>query len=689
MAHATPALGGQSGLILMPDGRISEDGTWQLGLSTTSPYQTLWTSLTVLPWLEATGRFTQIKGVPGFGASAWSETYGDYKDKTFDLKALLTEESEHMPAISVGIQDIMGTGIFRSEYIAASKKFGAVDLTLGYGINRINGVFGGIRYTPEWGNGLGFVAEWDANDYPNDLHADQSGVKNRTSASNIGIEYKYKDLNFQLGQSYGSLTAQISLSVPLGQKRLSPRNAEPAPDTEIGVRPDESEWSSNADWAESVVRKLRAQDFREIRLAYSEDRVLKVYLTNVRISNMPRAVSRAARIVLNGAPQQVKEIEITYHVLDMPVATYTFLSPATLDEYFSGLESITALSDTVAITAPKNGMSMIPSDKTELNVALTETRDWLVYGRGEGGNIFSAWGGDPGRTNWSLVPRLTTYINDPSGALRFNVFGELAINKKLAPNWYATSSVHIPLYEDVSKVTTPSNSNLPHVRTSISEYTGGHTPKLAKLLLNRYWSPATRTYARASIGLYEEMYGGVGAQILRMSTDGKTGLDLSVDWLKQREPNGLGFEDYTTVQVLGGAYWKTPVYGITLSTKVGQFLAKDKGARFEARRKFASGWEAGVWYTVTNGNDITSPGTPSSPYRDKGIFLKIPLESALPKDTQERSSLTFSPWTRDVGQIVQSPDDLYYKVEQFIGVADEAQNPRGPKQMPGLTEFGE
>ena len=36
-------------------------------------------------------------------------------------------------------------------------------------------------------------------------------------------------------------------------------------------------------------------------------------------------------------------------------------------------------------------------------------------------------------------------------------------------------------------------------------------------------------------------------------------------------------------------------------------LAGDEGVRVEFKRRFASGWETGVWYTVTNGDDITSP----------------------------------------------------------------------------------
>jgi hypothetical protein len=71
----------------------------------------------------------------------------------------------------------------------------------------------------------------------------------------------------------------------------------------------------------------------------------------------------------------------------------------------------------------------------------------------------------------------------------------------------------------------------------------------------------------------------------------------------------------------------------------------------------------GAWYTWTNGNDITSPGSPSSPYHDKGIFLSIPLAAFLTSDIQSRGYYAISPWTRDVGQQVSAPD--LYRIMEY------------------------
>ena len=46
---------------------------------------------------------------------------------------MLWEENAWRPALAIGLQDMIGTGIYQGEYIAASKRFWAVDATIGLG----------------------------------------------------------------------------------------------------------------------------------------------------------------------------------------------------------------------------------------------------------------------------------------------------------------------------------------------------------------------------------------------------------------------------------------------------------------------------------------------------------------------------------------------------------------------------
>jgi hypothetical protein len=141
-------------------------------------------------------------------------------------------------------------------------------------------------------------------------------------------------------------------------------------------------------------------------------------------------------------------------------------------------------------------------------------------------------------------------------------------------------------------------------------------------------------------------------------------LDLSIDHLRQRDTDGdLSFQAYRTTSAIAAVHYRLHQQGLTFTLRGGRFLAKDVGLRYEVQRRFRSGVRIGAWYTVTDGHDITKPGSPDSPYRDKGVFLSIPLGSMLTRDSQATARFAIAPWTRDVGQMVKSPGDLYTIVE--------------------------
>ena len=91
------------------------------------------TAVTTTPfsWMEATFRYTEVKNQK-YGPVYYSGNQS-LKDKSFDFKIKLVEESDYIPSIALGMRDIGGTGLFSSEYIAATKNFGPLDLTLGIG----------------------------------------------------------------------------------------------------------------------------------------------------------------------------------------------------------------------------------------------------------------------------------------------------------------------------------------------------------------------------------------------------------------------------------------------------------------------------------------------------------------------------------------------------------------------------
>jgi len=660
--YSPPALAqasttGQTGMIHMPDARIEPDGVWRFGLSSSDPYFTGWSSISALPRLELSGRFTRIDNVPAFDDGT---RYGDYKDKAFDAKWLLLRESQYRPAVGIGVQDFTGTRLFRARYLAVNKQLGEFDVAVGYGEQRIDGWFGGVRYRPAWNEQLSLVLERDANRYPADFGAHLSGAADREGGATYGIEYRLGWLTTQLSSQHGTLSGQLYVSIPLGKREFIPKIDEPPPlQPRVQLPPTEAPRAEPA--VDPIVESLRAQGFRDVLLGIEDD-TLRLSLTHPRITLMGRAVGRAARTALRYQPESVHTVEITYTHFDVPVLTYRFSDLDLLRSYFLGKASMQELERSIEVRYASADEAQQRRDQAgglDVTPAAADD-DAAVRGRLRGDSLLPGLG---------IAPfNLRLFFNDPSGVFHYDTFSTIDYERRLAPGLFFDTAARLTLFEDVSDVTQASNSTLAHVRSDIAEYRrDGGRLRLESLLLNRYAQLHERLYGRLSAGYYEEMFGGAGGQLLFLPARGEWAADISLDWLKQRSPSdSVGFRDYTVVTALAAFHYRFPRVGITASARAGRFLAGDEGLRLEVKRRFRSGVEIGAWYTVTNVDDITAPGSPGRPYRDKGIFASIPLRSMLTRDTQARAEFSLVDFTRDVGQMVRSPGDLYRSFERRL-----------------------
>jgi hypothetical protein len=680
-AFADPTLTGQNGLIAMPDGRIAEDGTWRTGYSYAKPYSSIWSSWVLFPWLEVSGVYTRTAGVTGgFSQAPLGVDYGSFKDKRADLKVRLLDEGELLPSFAIGAQDPGGTRVYPAEYAALSKKLGEFDFTVGYGAERIDGVFGGVRYSPRWLEGFSVVAEYDAYKYAQDFGAIKSGVSQRDKGVAAGLEYRWNWFGLQVSRAHDEVGVNAYVSIPLQQAEFIPKIDEPEPDVKIVPRPTLEQWRKDQAMRKRMADALYEQDFRNIRIQGSGSTV-KVELTNVRISLVSRAVGRAARAILLTSPIETQEIEIVYTINDLPFVVYTFSDVHKLQRYFNGMLGRRELATTVSVRYASPADGAVEGDVASMFDAFDEPRHFSFFRRSGQGFLVAAEEG-PGLEHLRVGPRLDLYFNDPSGALRYNLGIQANYSRMLAEKLFVVGGLNLSVLEDVSDVTTPSNSLLPHVRTDIADYAREHGLKIDRLLLNRYFQVATGVYARASAGLYEEMFGGAGGQVLYLPRSGKWAADLAVDAVRQRDTQGyFGFRDYSVVTAIASLHYKVPVLeDVTATARAGRFLARDDGVRFELKRRFRSGFEFGAWYTFTDGKDTTNPGTPDKPYHDKGIYILFSFNALMTQDTQATATLALQPWTRDVGQMVVSPGDLYQIFERGVdNVTDQD----------GLVRFGD
>lgn len=762
-------MNGQSGYINTPSAAVEADGTFSVGYSYDSPYGQLWATSTILPFLQVTGRYVSITGLPAFGNfdsnPEYGAGYGRYKDKVIDGKLQLWKEGALVPAVAVGASDVFGTQLFKSQYVVASKTLGFarnVELSLGYGNKRIDGAFAGLRWTPVSHPNWSMVAEYNSIDYKQDYLPTMSGAANRRKGPAVGLEYRWGWLGIQAARGRDNFSVNAFVSIPFGEREYVPKIYEPPffEDKHPITPPSIPEWRGDPGYGADLVKALAAQDYQNIRITLTGN-TLNLTLTNNRIYDMGRAIGRAMRTTLAFIPAGVATVKVTYTKLDQPLTTYEFFDLPKLHDYLAGKIDRKAFNDVVLVRYPNKddvisddqqgwlaGLldapavkpvappapvdSVMPTPagtamasapvappsvssatapvssataKSTAGMQLAATRavvptsevtgveadGQLRVAMGHEGDVVQLTSTDRESNRFKVAPKLGFFFNDPSGAFRYSLSAAANYDRRLSDGLYLNAAASLSILETVSGVKQPSNSNLPHVRTDVAKYLGESRFALSRVLLNKYANPAERWYVRGSVGLYEDMYRGAGGQVLYLPKNTRWAADLSVDALQQRGYKRL-FDslDYKTVTAIASLHYKMP-HGITVTARAGRFLAKDNGVRMEFKRRFDSGIEVGAWYTHTNGNDITTPGTPSKPYQDRGVFLSIPLRTMLPLDSQNTMGFSLSPWTRDVGQMVASPGDLYDLVEKprrdmnsYDGLGNFAERP-DEQQLPAVN----
>ena len=120
---------GSVGMIDMPSARMAPDGELSVGASFFQNTQHYNLGFQALPWLETSFRYS--------GLTHFDPAYPVYWDRSFAVKARLWDETNIFPAVAIGINDLVGTGVYSGEYIVASKRFGPLDFSLGMGWGRL------------------------------------------------------------------------------------------------------------------------------------------------------------------------------------------------------------------------------------------------------------------------------------------------------------------------------------------------------------------------------------------------------------------------------------------------------------------------------------------------------------------------------------------------------------------------
>ncbi|MGH6889907.1 MAG: YjbH domain-containing protein [Rhizomicrobium sp.] len=393
----------------------------------------------------------------------------------------------------------------------------------------------------------------------------------------------------------------------------------------IGLTP--AAWST----ARKAIRRDASAQELKVEVISGAGAELTVYYTNLRYEFEDEAIGRMLRVILNDAPESVEIIHLIPVYAGLPVQDVRIVR--------SAMERILAQGGTVAESPGAVSLRPAPIDNPDLSEAQSQTYP---------------------RFSWSVFPGLETSYFDPRDPLRVRLFGGASGEFDVRPGWGIEGRYELTAFDTFSTATPP-DSALPHVRTDIADYMTKGRNGFA--YLDGVWRArlSRDVFAEAKTGYLEDMFGGAGGQILWRPEASRfaVGADLYEVW--QRDFDRLfGFQNYHVLTGHVSLYYHSPWYGVDLAVHVGRYLAGDHGATFEVSREFSTGVEVGAYATVTN--------VPSSQFGeggfDKGIFLRIPLEWALPTNTQVDYYANIASLTRDGGQRLENDDSLYQETRR-------------------------
>lgn len=652
---------GGVGLLQMPTARMAKTGEFSANYFDNDQYRRWSISAQPFDWFEATLRYTDVRTKK---YSPYEDFSGEqtYKDKGMDFKFRLLQESNYLPQVSVGFRDLMGTGLFDSEFLAASKRYGAFDFTLGIGwgnmaesgniknpfceykdswCQRDNGysgsggkfelgslfhgpaaIFGGIEYQTPW-KPLRLKLEYDGNDYSKEF----AGHISQGSPWNVGAVYRiFDNLDSHLSWQRGN-TLMWGVTFRTNFNELKPAQIDQprsiyqpsqVPDSVADVKWFElaNELKENAGWQDT--------DF------YTEADSVTIIGTQSKYRDEREAMKRTSLLAANHLPNSIRDLNViqrkaNFHLqetqIDLPSirrANVVQVLGEELQEK-SNVQAARDVQGTPIYAAGRKSFSY--SFDPDLTQSFGGAESFYMYQLGINANA-----------DWRVSEN-----NSLQGTLFFNLVNNYdEFNYKAPP---------------------PDGAALPRVRTWVREYVDSSNVLLNNLQLTHMQPLSQDLYGQVYGGYLEMMYAGVGSELLYRPYGKTWAIGVDANWVKQRDWNNtLKMADYDVMTGHVTAYWQLPfMSNVTAKVAVGQYLAGDKGTTLDFSKRFDSGVVLGGYATFTNVSaDEYGEGSFT-----KGIYITIPFDLMLLKPTTAKGTVGWVPLTRDGGQMLSRRNGLY------------------------------
>jgi len=660
----TYTLYGVPGLIEMPSAISAPDGeiSGTVGYFSTEIRNSF--TFQITPRMSGTFRYAGIED--------FAPDYDVFYDRSFDLSYRITDENGMMPMIAVGMRDVLGTGLYASEFIVATKTISdSIRVTGGLGWGRLgsyNGVcpgflgeswcdrppeyefgttgglpslgsrfrgdfapFGGL----EWAITESFIfkGEYSSDDGYRDI--DGNPLFDRNSPLNFGVTYiPFPGYQFALSYLYGNELAFTGTIAVNPANRIFPGGLD-APPHPVVVRGDPhaaASWDLSAPPPPSATESLRS-DLRGEGITLTAIEVTgstaRVRYTNTRYRSEAQAMGRVSRVLTAHMPPGVETFILEPVQEGMPLSAQT-IRRADLEQFenaVGGTDEMLART-TFAPAGPETGLIPVPS------------------------------GADP--FTWGLAPFFNLTLFNGANPYQLSLGAELSATYRFAPGTFIEGAIRQRLLSNSDDAELITDPNWPVVRRNQDVYTEEGQPGIEYLSFAHYGRLSDDIFGRFTVGYLEEMFGGVSAEVLWKPIESRWALGAELNYVLQRDFDKLlGFQDYETATGHVSAYYSFP-NGFHGQIDLGRYLAGDWGGTFGVDREFANGWTVGAYFTLTN-MPFDEFGEGSF---DKGIRLTIPTDFVLGQPNRTDVASRLQSLNRDGGARLDVNGRLYEIVRE-------------------------
>ncbi|MCK0122415.1 YjbH domain-containing protein [Loktanella sp. F6476L] len=655
----TPTLStfGTPGIVELPSAGRLNDG--ELGFSVATTEQSLRNTATfqVFPRVYGSFRYSII--------DKFSEVVGTRFDRSFDVHFSLLDETETRPALAFGLRDFLGTGVYSSEYLVATKNVtDTISLTGGIGWGRLAGrnTFdnplaplgfdesirdtvttgqGGQLEVGKWLQGPAsffWGVDWDVTDkvsvqleYSPDLYGPETvvGAFNYSSPVNVAVQYKTNfGLNFR-----GFVIAGENFGVQFGyvfdaKEQVIPGGREPAP-YPIIPRRNLATASWNVDGPTGTVDVLRSRLGTE-GLALAEAEIsptsATIFIRNNRWNVEAQAAGRAARVMANTLPPQIEDFTVIFQERGVPISSI----------------------------ATKR------ADLEELQYVFDAA--WRTRARADVSDANRAGVGAPQLT-YSLTPYSAFSFFDPQSPIRVDIGPQLDIGYQAAPGLTLDARFRYPLVGNLGDGVLESDSVIERVRSESFLFARESDFEVNLLTAEYLWRPSADVFARVTGGYLENQFGGVSAEMLWSPIDSRLALGAELNYVRQRNFDMLlGFQDYDVVTGHTSVYYDLGS-GFHTQLDLGRYLAGDWGGTLTVNREFNNGVKVGGYFTLT---DVPFADFGEGAF-DKGLRVEIPLTFVTGQPSRRVLSQAIQPIQRDGGARLNVENRLYPLTRDYRG----------------------